>query len=88
MRPENLLMRVLVLGHESFGLGGSMREAIDKLSEFDDPVEMCAVALDLGADWQMFETPFGDIELPGAVVGFVDLGLKTDEDERAVYLDS
>ena len=88
MRPENLLMRILVLGETSFGIGGSLNEAIGKLATDEEPIQICAITLDLGADWQVFATPVGDVELPGAVVGFIDLAMARAEDDVATYLDS
>ena len=88
MRAENLLMRVLVAGGTSVGVGGSVKEAMRKLDAGDELRGICAVTIDLGEDWSIFEAPGGTVELPGAVVGFIDLAMGSDEDDIATYLDS
>jgi hypothetical protein len=88
MRAENLLMRVLVAGGTSVGVGGSVKEAMSRLDEDDELRGICAVTIDLGEDWSIFEAPGGTVELPGAVVGFIDLAMGSDEDDIATHLDS
>jgi hypothetical protein len=88
MRPENLLMRVLATGERSVGIGGSVMDAIDQLDEGDELRGICAVTIDLGANWETFEAPGGTVELPGAVVGFIDLAMGPHEHDVATYLDS
>ena len=88
MRPENLLMRVLATGERSVGIGGSVMDAIDQLDEGDELRGICAVTIDLGANWETFEAPGGAVELPGAVVGFIDLAMGPHEHDVATHLDS
>ena len=88
MRPENLLMRVLATGERSVGIGGAVGGAMSRLDEGDELCGICAVAIDLGEEWSVFEAPGGRVELPGAVVGFIDLAIGAGGDEIAPYLHS
>ena len=58
---------------------------MSRLDEGDELCGICAVAIDLGEEWSP-EAPGGRVELPGAVVGFIDLALGSGGDEIAPYL--
>ena len=75
MRREDIYMCILAKGKRSEGLGGSIARALSRLDDNDELLGIAALTVDLGEGEQNFPVDDRSFQLPGAVVGFIELDL-------------